>query len=54
LSFSLVQHLRDLELIQKIKECWGLGIISISSSIARLTVTKKIWYRYFNNSIFKL
>lgn len=41
LSFRLVQHLRDLELIQKIKECWGLGIISISSSITRLTVTKK-------------
>ena len=41
LSFSLVQHLRDLELMQKIKECWGLGIVSTSSSITTLTVTKR-------------
>jgi hypothetical protein len=42
LSFSLVQHIRDLELMQKIKECWGLGVISIGSSYVRLTVTKKL------------
>jgi len=41
LSFSLVQHSRDLVLMQKIKECWGLGIISKTSSCVRLTVTKK-------------
>ena len=41
LSFSLVQHVRDLELMQKIKECWGLGVISKGSSFVRLTVTKK-------------
>ena len=41
LSFSIVQHIRDLELMQKIKESWGLGIISLGSSFVRLTVTKK-------------
>jgi hypothetical protein len=41
LSFSLVQHVRDLELMQKIQECWGLGVISKGSYFVRLTVTKK-------------
>lgn len=41
LSFSLVQHVIDLELMQKIQECWGLGVISKGSSFVRLTVTKK-------------
>lgn len=41
LSFSLVQHIRDLELMQMIQECWGFGRISKGSSFVRLTVTKK-------------
>ena len=42
LCFSLGQHIRDLELMQKIQECWGLGVISKGSSFVRLTVTKKL------------
>lgn len=50
LSFSLCQHARDLDLMLKIKEYLGFGIISQDSSVVdetrvpgvvRLTVTKK-------------
>lgn len=41
LSFTLSQHIRDLELMVKIKETFGFGIINTDSAEVRWTVTKK-------------
>jgi hypothetical protein len=41
LSFTLTQHSKDLDLMTKIKDSLGLGIIYENSSILRLTITKK-------------
>lgn len=37
LSFSLYQHIRDLDLMLKIKDYLGFGIITQNSSVVRLT-----------------
>ena len=40
LNFTLAQHIRDLVLFTKIKECLGLGNINLNSSTVRWTITK--------------
>lgn len=41
LSFTLGQHIRDLNLITKIKDYLGLGIIYKNNSVVILTITRK-------------
>lgn len=42
LSFSLTQHIRDLDLMTSLKEKIGLGKIYINSSIVRWTITRNL------------
>lgn len=42
LNFTLTQHIRDLELMKKIKESLGLGLIYETATIVNYTITKKL------------
>ena len=42
LNFTLSKHIRDLDLMKKIKESLGLGLIYKTATIVNYTITKKL------------